>query len=1224
MSESDQLQQAIVALEAQRAILGDSIVDTALAPLREKLALLQDQANSHKQSPEERPGSRETDVLAEPQVLGEQRKLVTVLFADLVGFTALAERLDPEDVREVLNSYFIRLAAPVEQMGGVIEKFIGDALMAVFGLQAAREDDPERAIRAALAMRAALAALNEELERERGLRLSMRVGIHTGPALVSLLGENAQPGARQDFVVVGDTVNLASRLQSNATTDGILISHSTYLHIRGVFDVQALGPIPIKGKQEPVQAYLVLRVKQRSFRRERRSVAGIETGLVGRVAELETLKSTLSQVIEEGEPRLITILSQAGLGKSRLIEEFENWVELLPQVILGFKGSASPYLQNQPYSLLHDMFSFRFQMQDSDPPEVVREKMEGGIGDLASAHLIGQLLGYDFSFSPYLQGLKDNPQQIHLQAQAALIQYFKAQASQRPVTVILQDLHWADNSSLELIDSFLGQLAGQPVLIVCAARPGFLESRPDWGSGPERQAIRLELQPLSLPESQSLVNEILQKVAIIPAELRQLIIRNAEGNPFYIEELIKMLLEDGVIIRDEPAWRVKAERLAAVRIPPTLTEVLQARLDSLPLQERVTLQRASVIGRTFWDEAVEYLENRALDRQAATGVFQETPRLLSELRTREVILQRDKSTFDGTREYAFAHTLLRDVTYESLLKKQRRIYHARAADWLEQVAAHSQRVGEYAALIAEHYELAQEPLKAAQWYRQAGEQASARFANAEAVHNFSQALELIPVQNLPERFSILLAREKVFDRQGSRQDQARDLDTLDILAEQLQEPGLQAAVLLRRASLAFVTADYARAVETAQQALPLSQAAGDVKGETEILVMLGKALIWQGDSRAASIPLERARELAHASNLSGREADSLFNLSIAASNSSEFGQASDMLEQSLEIYRASGDQAGEGAALGQAGVIYAGQGDFARARQYFEAALKISRTLGYRMREGILLQNIGAIAYEQGDLEEAAQLDIQSLQIYRETGDKNGMCGALSNLADISRVEGLYEEAKNYYKQGLQIARETGDRPTQGLLLANKSLLNLEVGDFRGAIELIQQALNLFREMNFPLYEAYTLPRLARAQAASGQMEAAAQSFRDALALQQKLSLKNNQMESLAGLARLALMSGDLATAISQVKNILDHLNTGGLEGTDEPVQIYLTCIQVLQAGEDPRASEMLEKAYTMLMVRAGKIKDEALRRSFLERAPANRELLELWQKSRSGSEWKP
>ncbi|HEX7974709.1 MAG TPA: FGGY-family carbohydrate kinase [Anaerolineales bacterium] len=228
------------------------------------------------------------------------------------------------------------------------------------------------------------------------------------------------------------------------------------------------------------------------------------------------------------------------------------------------------------------------------------------------------------------------------------------------------------------------------------------------------------------------------------------------------------------------------------------------------------------------------------------------------------------------------------------------------------------------------------------------------------------------MQNLPERFSILLAREKVFDRQGSRQDQARDLDTLDILAEQLQEPGLQAAVLLRRASLAFVTADYARAVETAQQALPLSQAAGDVKGETEILVMLGKALIWQGDSRAASIPLERARELAHASNLSGREADSLFNLSIAASNSSEFGQASDMLEQSLEIYRASGDQAGEGAALGQAGVIYAGQGDFARARQYFEAALKISRTLGYRMREGILLRD--KIIYNQDELLQEANV----------------------------------------------------------------------------------------------------------------------------------------------------------------------------------------------------------------------------------------------------------
>ncbi|HEX9029003.1 MAG TPA: adenylate/guanylate cyclase domain-containing protein [Anaerolineales bacterium] len=1213
MNESEQLQQAIAALEAQRGILGDSIVEIALAPLREKLALLRDPNGSTEYTSEEQLRLTGGRTVSEPPSLGEQRKLVTVLFADLVGFTALAERLDPEDVREVLNSYYNRLAAPIEQYGGVIEKFIGDALMAVFGLQAAREDDPERAIRAALAMRAALASLNEELERERGLRLSMRVGIHTGPALVSLLGDPSRPGGRRDFVVVGDTVNLASRLQSNAPTDGILISHSTYLHTRGVFDIQPLGPIQVKGKQEPVEAYVVLRTKQRSFRRERHNVAGIETSLVGRVGEMEILKDTLRQTISQSEPHLVTVLGQAGLGKSRLIEEFENWVELLPQEILGLRGSASHYLQNQPYSLLRDTISFRFQMQDSDPPDVVRQKLEAGFGDPPSAHLIGQLIGFDFSTSPYLLGLKDNPQQIHDQALATIIKYFKGQASQRPVMVILQDLQWADDSSLGLLDSLWGHLPGLPVLVVCAARPELLERKPDWGSKPARHAIRLELHPFSPAESLSLVNGILQKVADLPADLSQLILRNAEGNPFYIEELVKMLLEDKVILLEEPNWQVVIERLETVRIPPTLTEVLQARLDSLPLAERVVLQRASVVGRTFWDEAIEYLEDHLPEHSMALNPNPETPRLLDELRAREVIQRRETSAFDQVNEYFFAHTLLRDVTYESVLKRQRRIYHARAASWLERATAHSHRVGEFAALIAEHYEQAQDPAKAAHWYRLAGEQASARFANAESVHDFSRALELTPAQNLAERFSLLLAREKVFDRQGNRQEQARDLHVLADLAEQLHEQGLQAAVLLRQASLAFVTADYARAVEASRQALPLAQAAGDVKGETESLVIWGKTLIWLGESQEATVHLDKARELAHAAQLSGMEADSLFNLSIGANNSSEYGRASALLEQALEIYRANGDRAGEAAALGQAGVISAGQGDFTRARQYFETALHISQALGYRMRESILLQNIGAIAYEQGDLEEAASLDNQALQIYHQTGDKNGMCGALSNLADIARVEGLFEKARNYYEQGLQIARETGDRPTEGLLMANTSLLYLEIGDASAAEELNRRAISLFREMNLPIYEMYSLPRLAQAQAAAGQAETAAQSFREALALQEKLGLKNNQMETRAGLASLALGAGDLAQARTQVELILEHLNTGDLVGTDAPFQIYLTCIQVLQAAQDIRAQELLVKAHHLLVERANKIKDEAIRRSYLEYAPGSCELLDLW-----------
>jgi class 3 adenylate cyclase len=315
----EQIKKTIAALEAQRSLLGDAVVDTALAPLREQLASLQPQ-----------PGS-------------EQRKLVTVLFADLVGFTSMSEKMDPEDVREIVNSYFTLWSASIEKYGGVVEKFIGDAVMAVFGLTVAREDDPENAIRAALDMRQALTGLNEELKLARGLHLVMRTGIHTGLAIISLLDDRQARKEDGGFVAVGDTVNLASRLQNAAPEGSILISHDTYRLVQGVFDIQMQDPVQVKGKQEPIQVYLVLRAKQRTFHAPSRGVEGVETSMIGRDAELQQLKDALSAAMERRKTQVIVVTGEAGIGKSRLIAEFDNWLELLPQVIRS--SSAGPALR---------------------------------------------------------------------------------------------------------------------------------------------------------------------------------------------------------------------------------------------------------------------------------------------------------------------------------------------------------------------------------------------------------------------------------------------------------------------------------------------------------------------------------------------------------------------------------------------------------------------------------------------------------------------------------------------------------------------------------------------------------------------------------------------------------------------------------------------------------------------------------------------------------------
>ena len=1195
MDESQQLEQAIASLEAQRAVLGDAVVDLALGPLKEKLAALRRHSAA------------------------EQRRLVTVLFADLAGFTRLSEQTDPEDMREILERYFSLWSARIEQYSGRVEKYIGDAVMAVFGLAVAHEDDTENALRAALDMRQDLARLNEDLARSHGLQLAMRVGVHAGPVVASLPDEGHRRSDGQGFSVVGDTVNLASRLQGAAPEGGILISHDAYRYVRGAFDVQPLPAVQVKGKRDPVQVYLVQRAKARAFRMLTRGVEGVETRMVGRSDELQRLQQAARLVLRERELRAVTVIGEAGIGKSRLIYEFENWLELQPEVWFSFRGRAFLSQQTLPYSLARDLFAYRFRIQDSDDPETVRRKLEAGLeqaleGDEAApvkAQFIGRLLGFQIGGSA---GLREDPRQITERALAYLSEYFRTLAARSPVVILLEDIHWADDSSLDLLGQLARLLERQPVLIVSAARPALLERRPQWGEDLPPYAP-LRLQPLSKPESRLLVEEILQKVEALPENLRELLVTNAEGNPFYIEELVRMLVEDGVILKEDVSgserWRVAATRLESVRVPPTLTGLLQARLDSLAETERLLLQQASVIGRVFWDQAVEYLCAQAPGPSPAGN---DVDRTLSRLLAREMVYRRAESAFEQTGEYLFKHALQREVAYESLLKRQRRIYHAGAARWLELATQRSQRVDEYAALIADHYEQAGELSLAAGWHRRAGEHAAAHFANAEAVFSLGRALDLTPESALKDRFAILLTREKVFDRQGDRQGQTRDLEALDRLARDLDDTGCRAEILLRRASLAFYTGSYPEAIAAAQQAIEMARAAGDREQEIAGLQVWGKTLAWQSEHAGAAVRFEQALALAREAGLVEVQAEVLWAFSIAASNQGDFARARELLQQSLDIYRATGDQSGESVALAQIGVVHLSQADYAGAKPYFESALRLFRLMGFRMREAIALNNLGVIAYEQGHYDEARRLHTQTLHINQEIRDAYGIGSSHANLGDVAREEGLYAGAQACYAEGLQVARQIGDRLLEGQILASLSLLHVQQGQHPAAIEEARLALQLTREMEVPLYEAQSGARLALALLEDGRLDEAEEAYRRALDLQRGLGLETNALESQAGLARIALARGRPDDALALVEAILPRLSQEGLDGLDDSVRVYLVCYAVLQARQDPRARPVLEAAYSLLHARAARIEDPHSRASFLENVPAHRELAAIWK----------
>jgi len=577
-----------------------------------------------------------------------------------------------------------RLAAPVEDHGGHVARFMGDGFKAVFGMPKARENDPEMSIRAGLGILEVAQELGLELATQSGIsEFQVRVGINTGLAALGGMTE-------AEDTVMGSTVNLAKRVESAAPPGSLLISHNTYRHVRGIFDVEPRESIIAKGFDEPIQVYLVRGIKPRAFRVQTRGVEGVETRMVGRNVELLALQEAYRYTIEGKQTQVVTVIGEAGVGKSRLLYEFQNWLELLPDVASFFQGRGRQETQQQPYALLKDVFTFRFQIQESDKAREVHNKIEAGFGEVLGvddegqmrAHIIGQLMGFDFSASQHLKSILDDPQQIHDRALMYLGEYFQGMSEQASVVILLEDIHWADDSSLDMLNRFARRIQEQRLLFVCMARHRLYERRPHWGEGLAYHT-RIELRPLTKTKSRGLVNEILKKVDQVPEALQELVLKGAEGNPFYIEELIKMLIEDDVVITGEEPWCVEPDRLAEIDVPDTLTGVLQARLEGLPQEERTTLQQASVVGHIFWDDSVEYISNgsRPTEMQSTLSNTDDT---LSSLRARELVYRREESTFTEAAEYTFKHAVLQDVTYESVIKRVRKTYHALVAEWLIQ------------------------------------------------------------------------------------------------------------------------------------------------------------------------------------------------------------------------------------------------------------------------------------------------------------------------------------------------------------------------------------------------------------------------------------------------------------------------------------------------------------------------------------------------------------
>jgi len=954
--------------------------------------------------------------------LRRERKIVTVLFADLVGFTARAESLDPEDVEAILRPYHDRLRTELEQLGGSVEKFVGDAVMAVFGAPVTHEDDPERAVRAALAIRDGIV--------EDGT-LEVRMAVNSGEALVNV---DASPEAGE-AMVAGDVVNTASRLQSAAPANGILVGESTYRATQHVIEYRAHDAVDAKGKAEPVPVWEVV---------EARARVGVElrapsTPLVGRARERELLLGAFERVRGERSTQLFTIAGVPGIGKSRLVAELYGEIEREAEITHWRQGRSLPYGEGGAFWPFAEMVKAQAGILESDAAADAERKLAEAVAVLG----LGDDAGWVESRLRPLVGLEATGG-ARDESFAAWRRFVEALAERRPTVLVFEDLHWADDELLEFVDELANWVEDVALLVIVTARPELLDRRPGWGGG-KRNALTLSLAPLGDDDTARLLGQLLDR-HMLPAETQQALLSRAGGNPLYAEQFARMFAERGE---------------AGGELPETVQGIIAARIDSLPRDEKTLLLDAAVLGKTFWAGAL------AVDGADAR---------LHALQRKEFVRRERRSSVAGETELAFTHLLVRDVAYAQIPRAERAEKHVLAARWIESLAA--DRAEDLAELLAHHYLAALDLTRAAgrdaaelvepavQALIDAVERAASLFALAQAERFAAKALELAPEASIPwARAQFWLAYAEHHGGKTSAEARAaaaatafRERGDLEAAAEaemlsalcfwhigrgdeadaaseralalvrDAPESSAKAAVLVERSRLLMLRARYREAIELGREGLALAEQLGLVRLQISALVNVGTALSGSGDD---GIPeLERAILL-------GRG-----------------GSAP------TETQRAYNNLAEERVAEGRLSVAF---------RLYGEAMAEVERfgiVLGIRW----LLAAEAEVAYRLGDWQQAMDLVERYEASIAETGGHYLVGTALVIRAWTAQARGDDAAALTHADDALAHTRNVKDPQALGPALATMARMLVAQGRAEDAAPLVDELLTLKDDNGAALY----------------------------------------------------------------------------------------------------------------------------------------------------------
>jgi class 3 adenylate cyclase len=630
----------------------------------------------------------------------EERRIVTVLFADMAGFTARAERLDPEDVRAILSRYYSRLRTEIEAFGGTVEKFIGDAVVAVFGAPIAHGDDPERAVRAAFALRDGVAEMNAA---DPTLNLEVRVAVNTGEAIVSLAHAESREG-----MVAGDVVNTASRMQSAAPTNAIVVGDETYRATRALVEYRPVEPLIVKGKQSAVPAWLAVAVKSGAGEREVSTVP-----MLGRVNEMAALQRVFDGVLADRRPNLVTVFGDAGIGKTRLAAEFAGQLGQKGARLL--RGRSLPYGASTAYGPFAQHVKQFAGIFASDDVATAQQKLRTALSEIATPDAVAEIV----SHLELLIGLSAEAdvedRQILFRAARRFVEML---ARSQPTVLIFEDLQWADGGTLDLLELLASRVREVPMMLLALARPELLQARPSWGGGLPAYAA-LSLEPLNREDARELATQLLRRHAVGVHEAR--LVETAEGNPLFIEELAAAAVER--------PWSAGSD------LPTTIRELVSARLDVLPSEERVLLLDAAIVGKVFWLGALA----RMRDGGAALT------EVLDSLEARDLIRHEAVSWIEGEDQFAFKHALICDVAYATVPRARRKQLHAVVAEFLERATAGA---GAAATALARHWREAGDDERALEYLILAADQAGRGWAKDEAARLYGEAVELCAA---PER-----------------------------------------------------------------------------------------------------------------------------------------------------------------------------------------------------------------------------------------------------------------------------------------------------------------------------------------------------------------------------------------------------------------------------------------------------------------------------------------